>query len=73
MKQLLIWLIKKYQSIPFGSHYVCKYTPTCSNYAIMAINEYGSLRGTFLSIKRITRCNPFSKGGIDLVPVKEKK
>jgi conserved hypothetical protein YidD len=73
MKQFLIWLIKKYQNTPLSSHSMCKFIPTCSNYAIQAINEYGSLKGSYLSIKRIIRCNPFSKGGIDLVPIKEKK
>ena len=73
MKRFLIWLIKKYQNTPLSSHGMCKFIPTCSNYAIMAITEHGSLKGSYLSIKRIIRCNPFSKGGIDLVPVKEKK
>ena len=73
MKKVLIWLIKKYQAIPFNSHYMCKYTPTCSNYAIIAITEYGSIKGMYLSLKRIIRCNPFSKGGFDPVPLREKK
>ena len=49
----------------------CKYYPTCSNYAKEAIIRYGSIKGSFMSIKRILRCSPFGKGGID--PVKEKK
>jgi len=73
MKHFLIWLIKKYQHTPLSSHGMCKFIPTCSNYAIKAINDYGSLKGSYLAIKRIIRCNPFSKGGIDLVPIKEKK
>ena len=43
----------------------CKYEPTCSEYAMQAIEKYGFLKGCFLSIKRILRCNPFSKGGYD--------
>lgn len=73
MKKILISLIKKYQKIPFNSHTKCKYVPTCSNYAIAVINDFGVIIGTMLSIKRIIKCNPFSKGGIDLPPIKEKK
>ncbi len=73
MKHILIKLIKLYQKIPFRSHFYCKFIPTCSNYAIEAINEYGSIKGSYLSIKRILRCNPFNKkSGYDPVPIKEK-
>lgn len=68
MKKILINIIKIYQKIPFKSHYACKYIPTCSNYALEAIEYHGCLYGCFLTIKRILRCNPFSKGGIDPVP-----
>jgi len=44
---------------------MCKFTPTCSSYGIEAIKEYGSIKGTLLTLKRILRCNPFSKGGFD--------
>lgn len=43
----------------------CIYVPSCSEYAIEAINKYGGLKGGFLAIKRILRCNPLSKGGYD--------
>lgn len=43
----------------------CKYEPTCSEYTIQAIEKYGVLKGSFLGLKRILRCNPFSKGGYD--------
>lgn len=46
----------------------CKYFPTCSQYAIEAIEKYGPLKGGRLAIWRILRCNPFSKGGYDPVP-----
>ena len=46
----------------------CRYTPTCSQYALEAIKKYGSVMGSFLAIKRILRCNPFFKGGYDPVP-----
>ena len=68
MKKLLLKLIDLYQKTPLFSHSKCKYYPTCSNYSKEAITNYGALKGTLLSIKRILKCNPFSKGGIDLVP-----
>ncbi|MBE6144164.1 MAG: membrane protein insertion efficiency factor YidD [Firmicutes bacterium] len=68
MKRILIKLIKWYQKIPGNFHNNCKFIPTCSNYAIEAISEYGSIKGSLLTLKRILKCNPFSKGGIDLVP-----
>ena len=73
MKNVLIKLIKLYQKIPGNFHNSCKYIPSCSNYAIEAIEEYGSIKGSFMAIIRILKCNPFSKGGIDLVPKKEFK
>ncbi len=71
MKKLLIKLIKIYQSIPGDFHYSCKYIATCSNYAIEALNRHGTIKGGYLSINRIIRCNPFSKGGYDPVPRKD--
>lgn len=51
----------------------CKFRPTCSEYALQALEEWGALRGSAMAIWRILRCNPFSKGGYDPVPVNEKK
>lgn len=68
VKKIIIFFIKVYQKTlsPFlGNN--CIYTPTCSEYTIDAINEYGSLKGTMMGLKRICRCNPFSKGGYDPV------
>ncbi len=48
----------------------CRFTPTCSNYAIEAIERFGFFRGLILSIWRVLRCNPYSKGGEDPVPTK---
>ena len=67
MKYILIGLIRVYQLLPLHTHGMCKYTPTCSNYGIEAIKTYGSIKGTYLTIKRILRCNPLSKGGYDPV------
>lgn len=69
MSKILIKIInfyKKHISVFFKSHGVeCKYYPTCSDYSIQAIKKYGAIKGLALSIKRILKCNPFSKGGYD--------
>ncbi len=49
----------------------CKYSPTCSDYMIGAIGEYGIMRGFLLGLKRIISCHPFSQGGFDPVPSKK--
>ena len=72
MRRIIIWLIKLYQKIPFNSHYSCRFIPTCSNYAIEAINEYGVIKGGFMASKRILRCHPFGGFGYDPVERKEK-
>ncbi len=46
----------------------CRYIPTCSEYAVIAIKKYGARKGGYMAVKRILRCNPFHKGGYD--PVK---
>jgi len=66
MKKIFILLINFYQkniSPWFGKK--CKYYPTCSEYTKQAIEKYGVIKGTIKGIKRILRCNPFSKGGYD--------
>ena len=73
MKKILISIIQLYQKIPFSSHNSCRFIPTCSNYAIEAIDRFGSIKGSYLTIRRILRCNPFGKSGYDPVPIKEKK
>ena len=74
MKRPLIWLIRFYQrAISPLSPPCCKYYPTCSNYGLQAIERFGALKGGLLTLWRILRCNPFSKGGYDPVPEKKEK
>ncbi|MDR2532016.1 MAG: membrane protein insertion efficiency factor YidD [Oscillospiraceae bacterium] len=47
----------------------CRFTPSCSVYAITALERFGAVKGGYLSLKRIIRCNPFSLGGEDTVPL----
>ena len=66
---LLVIPIKLYQiliSPILGPN--CRYNPTCSNYAIQAINKHGPFKGTWLAIKRISRCHPWGGSGHDPVP-----
>ena len=69
MKKILIWLITKYQK--YISKWLatknihCKFYPTCSEYTKQAIERYGAIKGLYLGILRILKCNPFSRGGYD--------
>jgi putative membrane protein insertion efficiency factor len=77
MQKLLINLIKLYQKTLSPDHGwfrarwpngYCRFHPTCSQYAVEAIQIHGSIKGVFLGTKRILRCNPFSEPGVDPVP-----
>ena len=70
MKKILLGIIRFYQKYLSGAkgYSSCKYYPTCSKYAIEAIEKYGAFKGGRLADWRILRCNPFSKGGYDPVP-----
>ena len=70
MKKIMIHMIRFYQKYlsPLKVRTHCIYTPTCSQYAIEALEKYGALKGSLLAIWRILRCNPISKGGYDPVP-----
>ena len=69
MKKLFIYLIEIYQknisNLISRGKIKCKYYPSCSEYTKQAIEKYGSLKGIFIGMCRILRCNPFSKGGYD--------
>ena len=65
----LIWVYKLTLSPVFGGQ--CRYWPTCSNYALDAYRSHGAIRGTRLTVSRLLRCHPLSRGGYDPVPVKD--
>lgn len=69
LKYIFIYLIKFYQKFisPLKPP-SCRFYPTCSQYSIESIKKYGSIKGSYLAIKRILRCHPFNPGGYDPVP-----
>ncbi len=69
MKSLFILFIKIYQKLisPLFPN-KCRFIPSCSHYAIEAINKYGVFKGSILAVKRILKCHPFNPGGYDPVP-----
>jgi putative membrane protein insertion efficiency factor len=69
MSRLLMFIVKMYRffiSPLLGSN--CRFSPTCSTYAMQALEKHGALRGSWLALKRILRCHPWHPGGADPVP-----
>lgn len=71
MKKVLIFFLKVYKNgiSPYLPR-ACRFTPTCSEYAMEALSKHGLIKGTLLASYRVIRCNPFCKGGYDPVPEK---
>ncbi|WP_318617667.1 membrane protein insertion efficiency factor YidD [Sporosarcina sp. YIM B06819] len=72
MKTILMGIIKIYQKVisPLTPP-SCRFYPTCSHYGIEAIDKHGALKGSWLAVRRISKCHPFHEGGFDPVPEKE--
>ena len=70
MKKILIAMVRFYQRniSPYKGGSSCRFIPTCSQYALEALEKYGAVKGSLLAIRRILRCHPFSAGGYDPVP-----
>ncbi len=70
MKKFLLALIRFYQKVlsPRKRMPACRYFPTCSQYAVTAVERYGAWKGGRMALWRLLRCNPFSRGGYDPVP-----
>ena len=72
MRIVLIILIKFYRYVisPLLGPPRCRFYPSCSDYGLEAIQRYGAVRGSYLTLKRLLKCHPFHEGGIDPVPDK---
>lgn len=70
LKQVLVTGIKGYQWFSRLWPKQCRFYPTCSQYMIEALQQYGAFKGLLLGVKRITRCHPFNHGGVDPIPPK---
>lgn len=74
MKKILTFIIKIYQkTISPLTPPSCRFYPTCSNYGIEAIETHGALKGSWLAVRRISKCHPFHAGGFDPIPEKVEK
>ncbi|QYA47917.1 membrane protein insertion efficiency factor YidD [Nosocomiicoccus ampullae] len=74
MKKLILKMIRSYQKyISPMSPPTCRFYPTCSQYAIEAVEEHGAIKGSYLATRRILKCHPLHEGGFDPVPPKKRK
>ncbi|MDR3710478.1 MAG: membrane protein insertion efficiency factor YidD [Capsulimonadaceae bacterium] len=64
----LIGIIRLYQAVSRFTPAVCRFQPTCSEYAAQAIARHGVVRGVGLALRRVVRCHPWNRGGYDPVP-----
>ena len=73
-QKLFLLLIRFYQ-VAISPHFMhcCRFTPTCSRYAYIAITRFGAIKGTYLAVRRLLKCHPFHEGGFDPVPEKKEK
>ena len=72
MKQALQFALRMYKRwISPALPHSCRFVPTCSEYAMEAVERHGALRGSLLAIARLLRCHPFARAGVDLVPVEQ--
>jgi putative membrane protein insertion efficiency factor len=69
----IVGSIRMYQKLRAGRPSPCRFSPSCSEYAVEAIETFGSARGGYLAVRRILRCNPFGPSGVDLVPLRKSK
>jgi putative membrane protein insertion efficiency factor len=69
----VLWIISTYRRARVGSASPCRFIPSCSQYALDAVETHGAARGSYLATRRILRCNPFGPHGVDLVPEPREK
>jgi putative membrane protein insertion efficiency factor len=66
--RLLVGVVQVYQAARHGRPSSCRYAPTCSFYAVEALERHGAIRGSWLTIRRLSRCHPWGRFGADPVP-----
>ncbi|MBK6668238.1 MAG: membrane protein insertion efficiency factor YidD [Actinobacteria bacterium] len=73
MRGVMLVLIRSYQHLFSGRPSPCRYTPSCSAYAIDAIETHGAARGSWLAVRRVSRCHPWGGHGFDPVPTPKER